>query len=83
MILTLLTYDAEQAAADLVAELLEDRNLDLPHSTDEPYSNETMEAMEEMVLERSQINDESLEEDYPPRIVDIQAFEGIVQYSNR
>ena len=43
-VLTLLTYDGVQAAEDLVAGLLADRNLDLPHSIDQPFSNETLEA---------------------------------------
>ena len=39
-LLTFLTYEGEEAAADVVAEMLDNRNLELPHSLDEPFSNE-------------------------------------------
>ena len=63
-VLTLLTYNGVQAAADLVAELLEDRNLDLPHSIDEAYSDETRAAMGAMIMERNESNDEGPGDDY-------------------
>ena len=78
LVLTLLTQDGEQAAADLVAEILEDRHLDLPRGIDEQFCNEILEAMEATIMERNEINDERREEEYAHQTFDVQAFEGML-----
>ena len=75
-LLKLLTYEGEEAAADVVAEMLDNRYLELPHSLDEPFSDETREAMEAMVMERNESTSETQRSESPQPIFDVESFEG-------
>ena len=76
------TFDGEQAAADLWAELEQDRELDLPSRNDLVFSDESREAADAHTNMESEQN--RAHGEYSEQPFDIDAFEGkIPQYDSQ